>query len=201
MNSLLPPNSTTQERAIEGASARMADVPAHLRKLWNPDTCPENLLAWLAWAFSVEFGTDWSEAQKRNAIKQSIVVRRHMGTVGAIRKTLNGLFSDVEVQEWFNQVPAGDPYTFRVLLEADQTGISLESIADAIPFINRAKNVRSHLNEIGVRVKTRCRPMVSATTVIGTDITLSYLPPALVCSEYAICIQEIILFNETAVCL
>lgn len=201
MNSLLPPNSTTQERAIEGASARMADVPVHLRKLWNPDTCPENLLAWLAWAFSVEFGTGWSEVQKRNAIKRSIVVRRHMGTIGAIRETLNGLFSDVEVEEWFAQVPAGDPYTFRVLLEAEQTGINLESIAEAIPFIQRAKNARSHLKEIGVRVKTRCRSTVSATTLVGTDITLSYLPPALACSEYAICTPELILSNENAVCL
>ena len=52
--SLLPHNASPQERAIEAATARLADVPVPLRDLWNPETCPAELLPWLAWAFGVD---------------------------------------------------------------------------------------------------------------------------------------------------
>jgi len=46
MNSLLPPNATDTERAIEATTERTTDLPVPLRTLWNPDTCPADLLPW-----------------------------------------------------------------------------------------------------------------------------------------------------------
>lgn len=33
---------------------KLKKTPVSIRELWNPDTCPANLLPWLAWSFSVD---------------------------------------------------------------------------------------------------------------------------------------------------
>ena len=66
MNDLLPPSATKQERALALATSRVSDVPLPIRTLWNPDTCPLELLPWLAWALSVDtWDPNWSESIKR----------------------------------------------------------------------------------------------------------------------------------------
>lgn len=88
-NSLLPPNATAQERALEGATARIGDVPAPLRDLWNPDTCPAALLPWLAWAFGVdEWDAKWSDEAKRNTIRDAVMIQRRKGSVWSIKRTI-----------------------------------------------------------------------------------------------------------------
>lgn len=86
--SLLPPNATPQERAIEAAVAR--ELPACIRCTWNPETCPAGLLPWLAWAFSVdEWDAGWSEDAKRASIRDAVAIHRRKGTVWAIRRVLS----------------------------------------------------------------------------------------------------------------
>lgn len=52
-------------------------MPVPIRETWSPDTCPPNLLAWLAWAFSVDqWGNNWTDAQKRELIKRSVEIYR-----------------------------------------------------------------------------------------------------------------------------
>ena len=85
MNSLLPPNATPQETAIEAATARIADVPVPNASLWTPATCPAALLPWLAWALSVDdWDGTWPEARQRAVIAASVGVHRRKGTRGAV---------------------------------------------------------------------------------------------------------------------
>lgn len=48
---LLPTGSSPLEVAAAKACAEIEKTPVSIRELWNPDTCPANLLPWLAWAF------------------------------------------------------------------------------------------------------------------------------------------------------
>jgi len=108
MSSLLPINSTQLERAVVFAGARVSDLSVITREIWNPESCPSDLLPWLAWAWSVDaWQNDWSERQKRDTIKQAIAVQRVKGTIGAVRQALAALGVPARVQEWFNQSPAG----------------------------------------------------------------------------------------------
>ena len=60
MTSILPPNSTAPERAIESASSFVRDLVVPIRHLWNPETCPAAFLPWLAWSWSVDsWNPDW----------------------------------------------------------------------------------------------------------------------------------------------
>lgn len=87
--SLLPPNANPQEYALEAATARIGDVPAPLRDVWNPDTCPASMLPWLAWAFGVdEWDAGWSDEAKRNTIRNAVMIQRRKGTVWAIKRAI-----------------------------------------------------------------------------------------------------------------
>lgn len=87
--SLLPPNASALERAVEAACAAIGDIPVPLATLWDPWACPAPLLPWLAWAFSVDsWDASWSERTKRQVIDASYWVHKHKGTVGSIRRAL-----------------------------------------------------------------------------------------------------------------
>ncbi|MBF9235590.1 phage tail protein I [Microvirga alba] len=89
-DTLLPLNATAQERALDGATARLGDVPTPLRDVWNPDTCPASLLPWLAWAFGVdEWDSGWSEEAKRNTIRDAVMIQRRKGSVWSIKRAIS----------------------------------------------------------------------------------------------------------------
>jgi phage tail P2-like protein len=86
---MLPPNATAQEFALDGATARISDVPVPLRDTWNPDTCPADVLPWLAWAFGVdEWDAGWSDDTKRATIRNAVMIQRRKGSVWSIKQAI-----------------------------------------------------------------------------------------------------------------
>lgn len=144
---LLPPNASTFEKALENATAIPA-LPVPLRELWNPATCPEHLLPWLAWALSVDnWDTNWPLTVRRAVIANAIEVQRHKGTVGAVRTAIANFGAAMVLREWFELAPAGTPGTFEVVLSiAAQNGVapSPEFIAAVIDEIDRTKPLSRH---------------------------------------------------------
>ena len=91
------------------------------------------------------------------------------------------------MQEWFNQDPPGDPYTFKLLFETDQTGIEFEDIAKILEVVDNAKNLRSHLTEILPIVTSRNQPSMAVVSNSGTEITVNqYAEPIVVINELVI---------------
>lgn len=144
-NSLLPPNAQKSERALERAGAEQINaIPKLTSFVKNPDLCPVALLPWLAWEFSVDtWNTEWSERDKRDAIKRAAYIHRHRGTRGAIEMSLSALPFSSEVVEWFEQEPAGEPYSFLLNVEQDDRPITQGDIQDLKNAVLRAKNLRS----------------------------------------------------------
>lgn len=164
--SLLPWNATPQERALEAATARVGAVPVPVRALWNPDTCPPAQLPWLAWALSVDvWDADWTDAQKRAAVRSSFAVHQRKGTVGAVLTSLASLGWATDVVEWFEDAPAAAPYTFRVEAELDARGIAPGLYEEIERLALAAKNVRSHLTRISLLSRLPC------AIVIGGAVT------------------------------
>jgi phage tail P2-like protein len=179
MSDLLPANSTAAERALAEATARISDVPTMSRQVWSPADCPSELLPWLAWAFSVDdWDANWTDAQKRGAIASSAAVHRHKGTIGAVVKALAGLGFDVQLQEWFNQVPEGPAYTFRLLLNVDQVGISSGALSRIMSVVESTKNLRSHLDTIVPGVTTKAKLFIGGVSCTGSELTVKYAPPS-----------------------
>lgn len=179
MSSLLPPNSSALERAIAEAGIAAADLPVAIRALWDAETCPAALLPWLAWAWSADDWDDaWSERQKRETVKSALAVQRIKGTVGAVRNAIGALGFPVRVQEWFAQTPAGDPYTFRLLLDVDQEALSQASLRKILEVVESTKSLRSHLETALLSVVSRSTLTVAAVTGTGVELGVSFSSPS-----------------------
>lgn len=175
--SLLPPNASHSERDIEAATARLAVMPVPLRELWNPDTCPLALLPWLAWAYSVDqWDAAWTEAQKREAVKNSLFIHRHKGTLGAVERALSSLGYEVHIVEWFDDNAA--PYTFRIDVKITDTGIDEPMYAAMARLINDAKNVRSHLSNIRIIANAATQLVLAGASSSGEFIFAGPWQPA-----------------------
>jgi phage tail P2-like protein len=178
-DTLLPSSATAQERAMEGATARISDVPVLVRESKDPSACPAALLPWLAHQYSVDaWQTDWTDEQKRQTIRDSVYVHQHKGTIGAVKRALAALGFDVQVQEWFNQTPIGPEYTFLLHLDVDQVGISDGDLARILDVVESTKNLRSHLETVIPTITTKARLFTAGASLTGSEITVKYEPQA-----------------------
>lgn len=143
MNSLLPPNATAQERALDLATARIAAVPVPLRDLWDAESCPLDLLPWLAWALSVDtWNPDWPEFIKRAVVSAAVETARRKGTAKAVKDALSALGASTVLVEWWQKSPTGTPHTFTVNIVAPDTSTEMQAAMHSE--IRRTKPLRSH---------------------------------------------------------
>jgi phage tail P2-like protein len=125
------------------ASARVSNVLSPLRPLWNPNTCPIDLLPWLAWALSVDtWSPSWSETTKRAVVRSAVATARRKGTKRAVTDALNAIGAGVVMTEWFEKDPIGTPHTFTVNIVAQDT--TVEAQENMVREIERTKPLRSH---------------------------------------------------------
>lgn len=148
--SVLPPNATAPERALEAVLSHVGDLPGDIRIIKNPDLCPVDLLPWLAWEYAVTYwNSGWSEQQKRQVIKAAAWQNKHRGTRGAVERALLTVGYESQLQEWFEKVPKGDPYTFGIKIYLlKQMGMDIDLLNTFIAQIFDAKNCRSLLESI-----------------------------------------------------
>ena len=174
MSDLLPYNATDQERALEETTSRISDVPVVVRQVWNPDTCPSNVLPWLAWAFSVDdWDTNWTDDQKRRVIKESVYSQRIKGTIGAVTRQLTALGYQIQILEWFQQTPTGTPYTFDIYITAEQYPLTQYDLTKILQVIDNNKNLRSHLDDIQLIVKSTDNTTAGIVCGYGNEINLT----------------------------
>ncbi|PUA16828.1 phage tail protein I [Glaciimonas sp. PCH181] len=171
--SLLPPNSTPQERALEATLARISDVPVPLRQLYNADTCPINLLPWLAWQLSIDnWKPYWSEAVRRARVRSAMTIHRQKGTAKSVKDVVAAFGGSILLREWWQKTPMGAPHTFDLLMTLTGAGGQTATAAfvdDVIAEVNRTKPVRSHFTftqgthtQTAIAIVTGLRPVIYA---------------------------------------
>ena len=170
MNKLLPPNATKFEMNFEAAFARISNIEINIRSFNDPMTAPVEVLPWMAWERSVDvWNKSWPEAQKRQVIKTSLYNHSIKGTVGSLEGALNSLGFPVIVQEWFNMVPMGKPYTFKLYIQTSQDSISVTDYKELFKVVRAYKNLRSHLVDTTVTLESPSNLQVNAMTQAGHE--------------------------------
>lgn len=110
--SILPPNATAVERAIDRASAAALErLPVYLIR-WVKIRTVARWRCCRGWRGNIRLirNINWSEQKKRDAIKRAHYIHRHRGTVAAVRHaTVDSPFG-TDIVEWFNQNPKGSVY-------------------------------------------------------------------------------------------
>lgn len=138
MTSLLPPNSTELEHAIDSMAAKQLSIDL-VKVDTNALTCDAVLLPWLAAAMRVDIdGLDIAE--QRQLISNAFEIHKYKGTVYAVQKALDVVFADAQIKEFFS------PFEFDadVKVKADPNAVYTPSkFVRARKLVNQAKNLRS----------------------------------------------------------
>lgn len=145
--SLLPPNATGAERAIE-ASLRLDIDLSVVGTLWDADTCPPDILPFLAWGLAVPYwDPDWTDAEKRKAVRDAIPQHRTKGTRGLVEQVLDRFHPLLTLVEWWEMRPKGPPNTFEVRAPAPDIPASFltaETTNAIIRDVAAAKRLSQH---------------------------------------------------------
>lgn len=107
------------------------------------DEQPEEVLDILA----ADLKIDWYEVDapvwnKRQAVKDCILVHKYKGTKYAVETALRSMYNSAEVQEWFEY--GGEPYHFQIKVYGS-SGSGLKTLYLKILY---AKNLRSVMDDI-----------------------------------------------------
>ncbi|GAA3588832.1 phage tail protein I [Gibbsiella greigii] len=174
MNSLLPPASSTLERQAAQACAGISALAVPLRDLWSPDRCPLKFLPYLAWAFSVDrWDEQWTEAEKRQAVRDAFYIHRRKGTVAAMRRVIENLGYTLSIEEWWQ---VADPRgTFRMTVEVNDIGITENMVSELERLIGDARPVSRHIARLSLSAKTAGPLCLGAALCDGNAI--SVYPP------------------------
>lgn len=176
LSRLLPPNRTALDIAL--ADTLQTDLQTHgIRRNWDAQTCPENLLPWLAWTVHVDAWDDaWPVSIKRGMIAASIDIHRHKGTRYAVDKMLDvlGLGDSAEVVEWHQASPLPGTRTagtFDVLVLPKNA----PNLKAALPALASVKPVSAQLRPVMVDTV----PLTAGPRAVGLPQIVDYRPVVL----------------------
>lgn len=142
---LLPSNSTTLEKRAAECLQEAVKNPLIIADLINPKKCPEHLLPYLAWAFSVDkWDEQWSEEVKRIAIESAFIIHKQKGTLTAIKRVIEPIGYLLELKEWWQETPEGVPGTFKLNVEVSETGLNANTFNELTRLIDDVRPVSRH---------------------------------------------------------
>lgn len=172
--SLLPSNRTPLEQALAQVSMEKPDLPNVLRRMISPDTCPVELLPWLAIQRSVDrWDPSWSEAIKRKVIKDAFEVHKRKGTVSALRRVVEPFADLIDITEWHQLEPMGEPGTFSINLALFESGLGEQGIAELERMINDTKPISRHLVGLEITYSPTGEMFLGAELFSGDEVVIS----------------------------
>lgn len=146
---LLPPNASRLEKALDRALGRQLDaLPTPVRDAWNADVIPLETLPWLAWGVGKRtWNSEWPESVRRSIVRTAIPTARRMGSVKSVRDIVAAFGGSLAIREWWQLTPKGEPFTFSIVLTLNgQTGeaVTARFVEEVVAEIERAKPARAH---------------------------------------------------------
>lgn len=168
---ILPPNATALETALDRNMTRSFPTDLTLDKTWAAADCPVSLLPFLAWALSVDvWDSNWPESVKRQVVASAVYVHRFKGTRAGLTQALAALDLGVTISEWFEH--GGEPYTFKADVLVSERGLSEREFQNIVEVITSTKNARSHLSELRVYLITTACRYFGTVAVMGEEINV-----------------------------
>lgn len=185
---LLPSNATKTERKLSLVGSRIMSIPIPVADVWSAKNAPENVLPWLAWALSVDnWDKSWTTAQKRAVIADAPVSQKIKGTIGAVESNLLALGVSIRIQEWFNQIPEGEPYTYILWLDVHDDILDRKKLDRILDIIATKKNLRSHMQTVKISVKAEKQGFAVANVRAGHNIHVTgFTRPTIFANDFTL---------------
>lgn len=178
--SLLPPNSTPLERALEGV-INVEELLVPIDTIRDPWKCPVSFLALSAWENSVDvWNENWSELTKRKVVAASWEAHKYKGTVHGLNVALGALDFGVNVSQWFNY--GGDPGYFKLDVDLFDRGITAEDQSDILAIADVSKRGSQHLDTLTIHQASQDNaPLVGCMVLSSEEILIEpYSAPELI---------------------
>lgn len=139
------------------------------------DSLPEELLDILAYDFKVDWW-DWALTlpEKRETLKRSWYVHRHMATPAAVTTALTAIYAETECMEWFEY--GGEPYHFRLAMTIQAEDILSTKHEAVLALLRFYKNLRSVLDHILYIVSTPMEFVLPIGSHVGHGMMSTTLP-------------------------
>ncbi|CAM3967126.1 phage tail protein I [Pseudoalteromonas byunsanensis] len=157
---LLPSNAS---RLLEALTQLLTypDKTQLLHDIWHPQKCPVQLLPWLAWSLSVDDWNDaWSEKNKRQVIADAFEVHRYKATPYALKKALDSLGIETDIQEWWQSEGAkrGTVIVHALVnqnLDSNEQGLLTKAMLEQVKrIVDTAKRAAVHVEvQLGISLK------------------------------------------------
>lgn len=170
---LLPANSSALERALDLGFGRLLErIDPPFPDLMNPAETPLAFLPYLGADRGVsEWSSEAGEAEKRLTVELAWPTARQAGTRKALENAAKGLQLRPEVRAWYEQTPAGQPYSFSVRAFTEQP-YSEDIDARLDRRLADAKSERDTLT-VSVGLSAFGNHVIGAATVCG-ELTTVY---------------------------
>lgn len=141
------------------------------------DRLPNELLDILANDFKVDWWDySYSLQEKRNTLRQSWYVHKHMGTPAAVTAALSAIYPDSKVEEWWDY--GGKPYHFRLLIPQDTSTLDAVKYATVLSLVAYYKNLRSVLDSVTVLQRHEHHLYTGFAVRVGWIVSLGCEIPA-----------------------
>ncbi|OCG12782.1 phage tail protein I [Gilliamella sp. wkB292] len=161
---LLPPSATRLEKNL--SQAMLCEPPIPLRSLWDPMTCPFELLPYLAWQYSVDrWDENWSEKTKRKVIAEAFEIHKLKGTKEAIRRAVEPFGYLISITEWWQNDQK--PGTFALQIGVLDKGITADSYKELNRIIDDVKPVSRQLSSLSIQLVSKGEITVGASCYDG----------------------------------
>ena len=148
----LLPQFMRDDKANKGLAAAIDEIVPQLARsiallsTWDHiDELSEAELDDLAWELNIlwyDTGADISV--KRELIKNSDKVYRHLGTKWAVENVTNSYFGEGHVEEWFEY--GGEPGHFRI--SSPNPSLSNEGLSDFLKLLNKVKRASAKFDGV-----------------------------------------------------
>ena len=171
MSAITPPPAGSAEKRLDAATdERLGTFDASLPETaWDPDNIPEEYLAVLAWAHSLdEWNPAWDAQTRRDAIRGAVAAHARKGTPAGVKGVLDRVGADYTYAERIN----GNAGTAAVVILNSGSlrisdAISIESL------INAHKRGTVHMTvtlQSGVRGEMPIAGGVGAVVIARLDL-------------------------------
>ena len=164
----LLPEFMRSDKAVQGLSVGLdiiiPQAAESVKKLstWDQiDKLSEQELDDLAWELNILwYDANASVAVKREIVKNSDKVFRHLGTKWAVENVINTYFGEGYISEWWEY--GGEPGRFRVY--STNPSLTQERITEFLHLLNKVKRASAKLD--GVYIEITCQMPLAAGVVV-----------------------------------
>ena len=149
---LRTPKTQAMGYAVQMAMKRLLEYADKLIVYGDLSGLPDEILDSLALELRTRYYDPKADRRIREElIKQTLEWYMHGGTKSVLREYLGTVYSDGEIEEWFEY--GADPYYFRVIVTIEESQeIKLGEGTRVVGQINTLKNVRSWLDALIFRI-------------------------------------------------